>query len=143
MVYQDGNITGALINGAGGEKDAAHIEQILYDLLLETDEHHVLEARLMLFRLLQEKSKLDTLESVTRVWGVAIDPNLPVGFFDNYSGHRPISHMMWYRVPFVRREFSPDGYAVYCFDNSLKGRPTRIGFFETRDEAVEKTMPHA
>jgi hypothetical protein len=86
VVYQDGNITGALINGAAGEKDAAHIEQILYDLLLETDEHHVLEARLMLFRLLQEKPKLDTLESVTRVRGVAIDPNLPVGFFDNYSG---------------------------------------------------------
>jgi len=43
-------------------------------------------------------------------------------------------------VPFVRRELSPDGYAVYWLEDSLKGRPTRISFFETRDEAVENAM---
>ena len=116
---------------------------MLYDLLTGTGELHVSEAQLMLFRLLQEKPKLDTLESVTRVRGVAINPNLPVGFFDDYDdylGSRPDAHLIWWRVPFVRRELSPDGYAVYWLEDSLKGRPTRISFFETRDEAVENAM---
>ena len=83
--YKKGSITGALINGAAGENDAGNIEKMLYDLLTGTGKHHVLKAQLMLFRRLQEKSKLDTLESVTSVQGVAIDPNLPAGFWDDYN----------------------------------------------------------
>jgi hypothetical protein len=79
------------------------------------------------------------------VRGVAINPNLPVGFFDDYDdylGSRPDAHSMWWQSPIVRREFSPDGYAVYLLESMSKGEPTRIGFFETRDEAVENAMPY-
>jgi len=63
-------------------------------------------------------------------------------FFDDYLGSRPEAHLIWWRAPFVRREFSPDGYAVYWLESMSTGKPTRIGFFETRDEAVENAMPY-
>jgi hypothetical protein len=40
---KEGNIAGALINGAADENDAGNIEQVLYDLLTGAGKHHVLE----------------------------------------------------------------------------------------------------
>jgi hypothetical protein len=81
------------------------------------------------------------------VAGIWVNPMLPDGFWDPPEGDRPDSHLPYTSRPFiltVPKEEWVEGYRfdVYCFHESVWGRPLRMFHFVTLNEAIRciKTM---